>query len=415
MFRFCLCVCRKQILKEFGRGWKSLPLEDFTTYTEVDPNSHLSQTTSRSTFSTLQREETAYLYDDKGSGHFDGDFEHLFDFYVSVAESNFAGIVWAVAQDLGNYGAQSNELLLILRGYGTYATVWIREVVGGSAYSSTTYTIALSTYYYGTVSRSGDQFQLKLYSDADRTDLLATLNLTLHSVLSYQYIYAPQSYGSGGTYEASGYVENLDLQEGGVTAKTWTSDVHLVKRLTKTYTADTQTVNRFTKTLTSDAALINRLIKTLTADSVLKACGLTKTWTADIQLVKRLTKTFSTDSHLIKRFGKTWTADTVLISAFTAVYFTADTVLVNRLFKTYTADTHIINRLAKTLTADTALLYRKTITFTADAIVGAPTPPTPSLGGAYKLLLRKPFKQKINPELANLLAEWLELKIAESN
>ena len=53
---------------------------------EVDPSSHLSETTTRATASTIARNELCYLYKDKGSGHF-GDFE----FKLDVCLTAFSG------------------------------------------------------------------------------------------------------------------------------------------------------------------------------------------------------------------------------------------------------------------------------------------------------------------------------------
>lgn len=48
--------------------------EDFTTYSEVDPNNRLSYTTSRLTITGMQRDEDCYAYDDKGLNNFSGNF-----------------------------------------------------------------------------------------------------------------------------------------------------------------------------------------------------------------------------------------------------------------------------------------------------------------------------------------------------
>ena len=55
-----------------------MAIEDFSTYTETDPNSKIAVTSSKIDVSAIDRGDNAYVYDDKGSNFFDGDFEFLF-------------------------------------------------------------------------------------------------------------------------------------------------------------------------------------------------------------------------------------------------------------------------------------------------------------------------------------------------
>ena len=77
--------------------------EDFTAFTEVDPNSRFVATASRITFTGLQRDETAYVYKDKGVDFFDGDFEHQFNVHITAgsgASPNALNEVWALGNVL---------------------------------------------------------------------------------------------------------------------------------------------------------------------------------------------------------------------------------------------------------------------------------------------------------------------------
>ena len=60
-------------------------LENFTTYTEVEPDNILTVIASRVTCVNLDRDIDAYVWDDKGAGHF-GDFEHLFTVFTDASE-----------------------------------------------------------------------------------------------------------------------------------------------------------------------------------------------------------------------------------------------------------------------------------------------------------------------------------------
>ena len=48
-----------------------MAVEDFTTYTEVDPNSRITVSSTKVTWASVQRDEDAYVYKDKGVNYFD--------------------------------------------------------------------------------------------------------------------------------------------------------------------------------------------------------------------------------------------------------------------------------------------------------------------------------------------------------
>jgi len=70
--------------------------ENFTTYTETDPNSHITVTNSTHISADLYSNETAYVYTEKGTNHFSGDFEHRVDVYLDNVTWASMGTVWAL-------------------------------------------------------------------------------------------------------------------------------------------------------------------------------------------------------------------------------------------------------------------------------------------------------------------------------
>lgn len=75
---------------------------------------------------------------------------------------------------------------------------------------------AQSTIYYLRIQRISTTGTVKVYSDSARTNLLDTLSVTVETN-TYRYINVCSGYDQGGTTQlgtASGYSENLDLQEG---------------------------------------------------------------------------------------------------------------------------------------------------------------------------------------------------------
>jgi hypothetical protein len=192
-----------------------MPLQNFTTWDEEeDGNNRLSQTTVRSTFTGLLRSENARLCDDKGIDHFNADFEHDFDFRIDIGQNLSVVLLWTLSKEHGTYNNQIDSLF-ILHTRNTVGTdlIRIRERDNSTDYSSYDYTINSGQTYYGRIIRSGSSFMFKIFSDAERTNQLKQLSLTLHNVKAYRWIYAPLAYSGVGDYYTTGYVENLDLKE----------------------------------------------------------------------------------------------------------------------------------------------------------------------------------------------------------
>jgi len=416
--------------------------EDFTTYTEVDPNSHIGLVgTSHVDFQAWMNED-AYLYKDKGVDHFGTSWEHKIDVkYVSQLTSHAAAL-WMLSNDIddlyGLYSASKPAIFVYAFYTGSASVMAIREYYQGAMYESSQFTMTAGTMYYLTVKRDGTALTCKIYSDSARTNLLATLSLTLQSGQpSHRYVWVADTYNSAQARWGDFDIENLDLQEGGATTytKTYTADV-LFKKLgiTKTYTADTLFQKQgLTKTYTIDAILKKIGLKQYQIDAILKKLGIPKTYTIDSLFKKRditttynidillkkteLTKNYTIDAllkklnltkdypidSLFKKLGvtKTYTVDTVFqaqgVNTYTKTY-TIDALLkklgittsysIDTLFqklgltKTYTVDSTFVLRKTKTYTLDT-LLKKTNIThsYTIDTIIGQPTPELPFGGG----------------------------------
>jgi hypothetical protein len=197
--------------------------EDLTTYTEVDPNSRITRTATRSTYAALQRDEDAYVYKDKGAAHFSGDFEHLIAVYLDETTQGGLVGIWGLANLVDDTGgirtASGDELIAFLFDSGGVRYIFLQEVLAGTAYTDL-HTISLDTSYYLKIKRDESvgtygRLYCYVYSDAARTNLLFTLQLDLHEKEDFRYIYVTQSWNEGTTKPQSGYSENLDLQEGG--------------------------------------------------------------------------------------------------------------------------------------------------------------------------------------------------------
>lgn len=213
-------------------SYASPAYEDFTTYTKVDLNSHISKTSSRVTFTTLLRSESAYVYKDKDVGHFSGDFEHLIEAMLTDKSLGTGytpkSFIWLLGQAIGDYLTVegSNVLAVSLdASSATVVTIGLWEYYAEApSYTDVSISLSYYTQYYLTIERDesiGTYGRLYCYirTGSHSGSLVDTLQLDLHGKEDFQYIYAGQSVTSGSNPNAwvSGYCENLDLQEAYVT------------------------------------------------------------------------------------------------------------------------------------------------------------------------------------------------------
>lgn len=185
--------------------------EDLTTYTEVDPNSHISATASRATGTNVARNETCYLYCDKGANHFDA---LDIDFDLCVTTSVFNGLlgILGLSNELKDFGAfGNNDIRVYHYYYGTEKRIHLQS-------STNDYAVGISTSvpYYCTLERAAGSatVTLRIYTDAARTVLFDTLTATLNTASTkHRYIFAMSSVNVGGAtaYPCSGYVENINI------------------------------------------------------------------------------------------------------------------------------------------------------------------------------------------------------------
>ena len=76
--------------------------ENYTTYTEVDPNNHISVANSTHIDFQDYNDDSAYIYIDKGSGHFI-DFTHLVTVKPVSGQNLHTGYFWVLSNDLNDF------------------------------------------------------------------------------------------------------------------------------------------------------------------------------------------------------------------------------------------------------------------------------------------------------------------------
>lgn len=185
--------------------------EDFTTYTEVDPNGKLTVTATKAEGADVDSDEDVYLYFDKGVNAFNP-LDIDFELYIASTSLTSGEGGMAIANVIGNRLAFGNTdmAITIERMPGdSYHIQFFRGLVPGI------YVCNPDTIYYCTLQRASraDTVYLKIYSDAGRTNLLKTIaRAGFGTTTKWQYIYGFVNRNSGiGGRDFDGYVQNLDF------------------------------------------------------------------------------------------------------------------------------------------------------------------------------------------------------------
>lgn len=221
-----------------------MPLEDFTTYTEVDIGSDITVTPSKVDVVALPGTPAAYVYEDKGVDFFDGDFEFLFE--LQVDNNHFNNLyVCSVANGVGTYAdLETGDLITVIMAQsgGNPTKIYLLEIDGGSQSSSLAYTPTVDTVYYIRLKRDESigtygRIYCDIYpTENDRTnETNAEANLFRNqrsSKKDYRYIYAVMGRGSGFGLN-NGFIQNLDL----------TGPIEFLSRLGQQYTLNAPALN----------------------------------------------------------------------------------------------------------------------------------------------------------------------------
>ena len=182
--------------------------EDLSTYTEVDPNSHISATSSRMTGTGIHRKETAYAYYDKGADYFDA-LDIYFDIRATNLDSNDILGVFGISNTLNHIGAFGTSDIKVVFYYPGGGSRGLYLGTGGAVdYMA----ISVNTTYYCILERAAGSasVNLKVYSDSGRKTLLDTLTGTMAvASTKHRYIFGISSQYTNDGYAANGYVENV--------------------------------------------------------------------------------------------------------------------------------------------------------------------------------------------------------------
>ena len=198
--------------------------EDFTDgqWHESDPLNQLSQTQYVSTFTDVAKEDSCYLYKDKGAGFFNlsTDFEHLFDFTITASGGGTGASInlWGLWNSLGDYfdvkDISDGLAVFYYHSSAIARKIKVRIVKDATVYdSSYTDSLTVDTTYYAKVNWTASTSTLGfyIYTDAARTSLFANVSKSQSGVDDLRYIMCPQSIGATSGTNMSGHIDNLAL------------------------------------------------------------------------------------------------------------------------------------------------------------------------------------------------------------
>jgi len=191
-----------------------LGAQDFTTYSEADPNSRVTVTASKAACSDLTCAESAYVCKDFGADYFQ-DVRILFGFKVNAISGGACGccsLTNANAADI--FGATGYKLVCEAANLGG-SVAGLLLWNGSSVVTYDTADISIGTQYYCILRKPDGEnvASLEIYTDQNMTELLDTLSISDANIpAAYRYLYGLSSLntGSGGS-TISCDVENMTV------------------------------------------------------------------------------------------------------------------------------------------------------------------------------------------------------------
>lgn len=216
-----------------------MAIEDFTTWTEGDPESRLTVTADTITIDSLYRDEDGtWVYKDFGAGYFSGDFTFRMKFTTPVDDTqiNSSAIIYPLM--LAN---TVDEPDAIDGASGDYQGFTFQRVVNslqfiltlcenGSLTQSTISPLDYNTTYYLTLTRDDDggansagQLQLEAYKTnysgeagaVEEDTVTADCGAGEQNDFRYAVLAVPEGWSGGFNYYADGIIEDFDPDVGG--------------------------------------------------------------------------------------------------------------------------------------------------------------------------------------------------------
>jgi hypothetical protein len=191
--------------------------ENLLNYTEVDPNSKLTVTSSKVTANDLDRDEDAYVYKDFGADYFD-DIDCDFEIYADDTNDSGANFHVGFSNTVDDRQGWGNDVFSVYFNSTNGSGGWELRLVADTYGTPNAYTASEDTLYYCTLQRAAgsDAVYLYIYSDAPRETLIDTLTVSSVGISTkFRYFFAACSRNtSTASKNFDGYIQNINLHLG---------------------------------------------------------------------------------------------------------------------------------------------------------------------------------------------------------
>ncbi len=233
--------------------------QDYTGYTATCGTGATNAVAGSIVATNLVTKGTNFIYKDMTADFFSGDFEHTFQFTVSLNNTVPQTFLWALANDItkaiGAHVQAGTSLILGAMWHGTAATqggsgkLQILEGDGTDIVAAAgTAALALSTKYWVRICRDESvgtygTLYCYIYSNAAMTELVEVITNTLDAKTDFRYLYGISSWGhsTAGTDQLSGTIELLTLDQHPYTLEAMVSYVRtLLDEVTTSFFTDAQ-------------------------------------------------------------------------------------------------------------------------------------------------------------------------------
>lgn len=187
---------------------------DFTTYTETDPGSKITVTSTKVAISTMPDNAVYNVYKDYGTDYFDS-LNTFVELYLTSGSNNGQfgpGFVNTATPGTEARGTLATTDCWVMLYY--YNAADIRLTRGAYVTADISVATSTATLYYCTFSRTAgsDTVTFYIYSNAGRTTLVDTLSVAGYGTgTKWQYQYALLMHAGSDGSSQTGYIQNLDL------------------------------------------------------------------------------------------------------------------------------------------------------------------------------------------------------------
>lgn len=193
--------------------------EDFTTYTEIDPNEVITVNPSHVCWEQLDRSCDTHVYKSYGSGFF-GDFEIQFEFgfkSIEAGDGDYRNIVRLLLLSNDEIILPTDYICLYAEQIGSsddkFRLVFLQGSGGTGEFVYVGRTFSAKSTFYVRVTRRGIYCRMRIYADADHTNLLEDTGDIEGVSTRYEYVAIGIRKMSNDPYDwSTGYLANLLLE-----------------------------------------------------------------------------------------------------------------------------------------------------------------------------------------------------------